>query len=151
MSLVAITKTDGVGRIGYIDFWPEITVKELRNDYRIYSAITDDACLQALEIAYIIVTDALDKYAIEKERAGIKKLEELPERERFRQIRLFKEAVYTLAKEKLSERYLDVDLTRKPGSNVKEAINDATPILNSNYNEAIRRFLGKSASFVALV
>lgn len=149
--LVAITENKKSGMVNPIPFWPAITVKELRDDYRIYSSIGDDACLKALEFAYIVVTDALDSYALDKERAGIESLEDLPEREQFRQVRLFKVAVYSLAKQKLSESYLDVDLTRKPGSDMRESVGDATPLLNSDYNEAIRRFLGKPASFVALV
>ncbi|UNM95501.1 head completion/stabilization protein [Ignatzschineria rhizosphaerae] len=150
--LTAITESKKVGEVNYISFWPSITVAELHKDYRLYSAITDEQSLKALEIAYITVTDALDEYAEAKEREGIAKLEELPsERERSRQVRLFKEAVYSLAKQKINEEYIDVDLARKPGQDVKAATNDSTLTLNANYNMAIRRFLGQSASLVALV
>lgn len=149
--LMAITSNTGTGEVGFIPFWPKVTVSELRRFYRIYTSINDEQCLQALESAYIVVTDALDSYAVKKEIAGFERLEDLPEREKFRQIKLFNEAVYSLAKEKLSELYIDVDLARKPGQDVKEAVNDASQLYNSNYNEAIRRFLGKRASFVALV
>ena len=150
--LTAITERDRSGVVNLISFWPTVSVSELNRDYRIYSAISDEQCLKSLEIAYIVVTDALDEYAETKEREGIKKLEELTnDRERFRQIRLFKEAVYSLAKQKINEEYIDVDLARKPGQDAKEAVNDSTQTLNADYNIAIRRFLGQSASFVALV
>lgn len=152
MTLIAITENESQGKIDVIPFWPIVTVKEFRDSYRIYTAISDAACLNNLEIAYITVTDALDKYAQLKEQQGITKLEDLErDSERFRQIRLFKEAIYSLAKQKLSEQYLDVDLTRKAGSDKREAVNDNTEILNSNYNIAIRKFLDKPSTYVALV
>lgn len=152
MSLVAITKNESAGKVDAITFWPVITVKELRDDYRIYTAITDEACLKELELAYITVTDALDEYAAKKEREGITTLEALERNsERFRQVRLFKQAVYSLAKQKISEEYLDVDLTRKAGSDKREEVNNNTLTLNSDYNIAIRKFLDKPSSFVALV
>ena len=152
MSLVAITKNESAGKVDAITFWPVITVKELRDDYRIYTAITDEACLKELELAYITVTDALDEYAAKKEREGVTTLEALErDSERFRQVRLFKQAVYSLAKQKISEEYLDVDLTRKAGSDKREEVNNNTLTLNSDYNIAIRKFLDKPSSFVALV
>lgn len=152
MSLVAITKNESAGKVDAIAFWPIITVKELRDDYRIYTAVTDEACLKELELAYITVTDALDEYAAKKEREGITTLEALErDSERFRQVRLFKQAVYSLAKQKISEEYLDVDLTRKAGSDKREEVNNNTLTLNSDYNIAIRKFLDKPSSFVALV
>lgn len=152
MSLVAITKNESAGKVDAIAFWPVITVKELRDDYRIYTAITDEACLKELELAYITVTDALDEYAAKKEREGVTTLEALErDSERFRQVRLFKQAVYSLAKQKISEEYLDVDLTRKAGSDKREEVNNNTLTLNSDYNIAIRKFLDKPSSFVALV
>lgn len=152
MSLVAITKNESAGKVDAIAFWPVITVKELRDDYRIYTAISDEACLKSLELAYITVTDALDDYAAKKEQEGIATLEALErDSERFRQVRLFKQAVYSLAKQKISEEYLDVDLTRKAGSDKREEVNDNTLTLNSDYNIAIRKFLDKPSSFVALV
>lgn len=152
MSLVAITKNESSGKVDAIAFWPVITVKELRDDYRIYTAVTNEACLKELELAYITVTDALDEYAAKKEREGITTLEALErDSERFRQVRLFKQAVYSLAKQKISEEYLDVDLTRKAGSDKREEVNDNTLTLNSDYNIAIRKFLDKPSSFVALV
>ena len=150
--LTAMTKRDRRGEVNLISFWPMVSVSELNRDYRIYSSINDEQCLRSLEIAYIVVTDALDEYAEAKEREGITKLEDLTnDRERFRQIKLFKEAVYSLAKQKINEEYIDVDLARKPGQDVKEAVNDSTLTLNADYNMAIRRFLGQPASSVALI
>ena len=152
MTLIAITENESQGKIDVIPFWPVITVKELRDDYRIYTAVNDEACLKELELAYITVTDALDGYAAKKEREGITTLEALErDSERFRQVRLFKQAVYSLAKQKISEEYLDVDLTRKAGSDKREEVNDNTLTLNSDYNIAIRKFLDKPSSFVALI
>ncbi len=98
------------------DFWPEISLKELRLAARIAGGVTTSRLMHVATEAVAHVTDQLQEWQAEQHAAGYALLQDVPAGQlngSSAKVYRYRRAVYSVARALVLEGYRDVDTTAK--------------------------------------
>lgn len=133
-------------------FWPDIKVDDFRDAQRLDGTVTNPRLQNALINAAASANQELSAYRQQQIALGYSKLIDVPSETIGGvsvMVHRYLHAVYTLAKAKLVEQYIDFDATNQDGE--KEGLDKQVVILMREYTNAISDIAGRSRMTVELI
>ncbi len=121
------------------DFWPDIDLKQYREDMRQDGTITQPRLLEAARNAINEVNDRLAGWRKQQQRAGYSELEQVPADhldDESTRVQLYRRAVFCLTQASITERFRSFDATAS-GSKRADAIEPSIDDLRRDADWAI--------------